>query len=91
MSLELDRIHVSQAASNDGSGTEELAWVDLANCFMVRPESFLPTNQAEEDLAKAVCLGCLVVATCLEYATGNDRVGIWGGTNQQERQDSLSF
>lgn len=36
--------------------------------------------------AREYCAGCRVVAQCLEYALGNEPLGIWGGKSPAERE-----
>lgn len=63
-------------------------WRDDAACLGMDPDLFFPPPGwygAEE--AKAICQGCPVRAECLDYAvTTVQKYGIWGGTNEQERQ-----
>lgn len=44
-------------------------------------------RQARERRAKSVCASCPVRVQCLEHAIAVDeRYGIWGGLNQEERR-----
>lgn len=42
-------------------------------------------DEASFELAKAVCSGCLVRATCLGYAMAHEEFGVWGGLTPDER------
>jgi hypothetical protein len=44
---------------------------------------------ARERQAKEVCRKCPVSAKCLDEALDMEEVGIWGGTNTQERKRIL--
>jgi WhiB family redox-sensing transcriptional regulator len=45
---------------------------------------------AREVRAKAICAGCPVRETCLEFALGiRESHGVWGGLNEQERRQVL--
>lgn len=41
---------------------------------------------AREVQAKAVCTACPVKQACLQHALENDEVGVWGGTDTQQRR-----
>lgn len=69
-----------------------MTWRNLAACLDEDPERFFPigngteaTTQIEE--AKAVCGGCVVVQTCLDWAIacGQD-TGVWGGLSEDQRR-----
>lgn len=63
------------------------------------PELFfpeLPARPKAEDkryysiavaTAKAVCNECPFIDACLQYALHNDVMGIWGGTNDSDRNE----
>lgn len=68
-------------------------WMLRAAC-RVRPgaaDDFFPDRSgrggaADCDVAKAVCRGCAVPATCLQFALeGDERYGVWGGLSTPER------
>jgi WhiB family redox-sensing transcriptional regulator len=67
-------------------------WRSLAACMSADPDLFFPIasagpalSQAEE--AKAVCAGCRVRRSCLEFALATGQAhGVWGGTTEEERQ-----
>jgi WhiB family redox-sensing transcriptional regulator len=60
-------------------------------CNDYDPEIFYPAKGTAAQIlaAKAVCSGCPVRASCLEYALGQlaeHDWGVWGGTSQEERR-----
>lgn len=66
-------------------------WRDRARCKGVGPELFFGAHDEShadrvrrERNAKAMCLGCDVVADCL--ASGQGEEGIWGGMTDSERR-----
>lgn len=66
-------------------------WRERAACRDSDPDLFFPIgrtgpNAVQVDEAKAVCAGCPVKDTCLEWARNFGPVeGIWGGTTESER------
>lgn len=77
------------------------SWMDKAACKGMGPgypfyprDSFERQDQKEarESRAKAICGMCAVREACLEYALKmNDREGIWGGLNGDERRLALGY
>jgi WhiB family redox-sensing transcriptional regulator len=70
-------------------------WQDAGACRNGPAEDFYPPMHGErkherlarERRAKSVCAGCPVRVQCLEHAVALDeRYGIWGGLNQDERR-----
>jgi hypothetical protein len=60
---------------------------DKSNCKGADPTIFFPEQYKPTDEAKSICGGCSIAKLCLEYAIdGNERHGIWGGTNPAERR-----
>ena len=67
-------------------------WRSLAACMSADPDIFFPISssgpaisQVEE--AKAICVGCQVRQSCLDFALATGQVhGVWGGTTEEERQ-----
>jgi WhiB family redox-sensing transcriptional regulator len=67
-------------------------WRDSAACRTEDPDLFFPVGttgpallQIEE--AKAICRGCPVRDSCLEWALDNGQtIGVWGGTTETERR-----
>lgn len=41
---------------------------------------------AREEIAKAFCKMCPVQGKCLEFALAGEEVGVWGGTDTQQRR-----
>jgi WhiB family redox-sensing transcriptional regulator len=67
-------------------------WRHRAACLQEDPELFFPIGVSGPALiqagqAKAVCAGCPVRETCLDWAleTGQDS-GVWGGMSEDERR-----
>ncbi|HEX3426856.1 MAG TPA: WhiB family transcriptional regulator [Acidimicrobiales bacterium] len=66
---------------------KNLAWRQRAACRGVDPDIFYPVSDEEAEEAKAICAGCSVSETCLEYALANrERDGVWGGATERERR-----
>lgn len=60
-------------------------------CAAEDPELFFPVGttgpalvQIEE--AKAVCRRCPLITSCLETALQRNELGVWGGTDENERR-----
>jgi WhiB family transcriptional regulator, redox-sensing transcriptional regulator len=71
--------------------TAEKAWRRWAACLDTPTEEFFPhgiTGPAleQEQRAKAICAGCEVAVRCLEAALAANELGVWGGTNEDERR-----
>jgi WhiB family redox-sensing transcriptional regulator len=48
---------------------------------------FFPARGETADQARAICAGCPVRKSCLDYAvTTRQAFGIWGGTSEMERR-----
>lgn len=60
-----------------------------ANCTDVNPELMTPDTRAEMNFAKSICCKCEHKSECLEYALVNREVGVWGGTDDDEREAML--
>lgn len=67
-------------------------WRHQAACLDHDPETFFPTGATgpiwqEVERAKAICAGCSVSTTCLEWALESGQLaGVWGGLSEQERR-----
>jgi WhiB family redox-sensing transcriptional regulator len=60
-----------------------------ASCSGLEVDYFFPENRtfnAENKLAKSICRTCVVKKECLDYAVAYSVQGIWGGTNNRERE-----
>jgi WhiB family redox-sensing transcriptional regulator len=69
---------------------KNLVWRKVAACRGVDPDIFYPVSEEDAEDAKAICRGCAVRETCLEYALGNrERDGVWGGATERERRRML--
>jgi WhiB family redox-sensing transcriptional regulator len=65
---------------------EAREWMIDAACRDTTVDMF-PEDISGVYLAKNVCHGCRVRATCLAYALDYHEVfGVWGGTSQRERR-----
>ena len=65
-----------------------------AACRDADPELFFPDGdtrsaRARVKLAKLICRGCPVSATCLSWALASGQAGIWGGLTEDERHRLL--
>jgi WhiB family redox-sensing transcriptional regulator len=56
-------------------------------CAGTDPELFFPSNGQRDGEAREICAACVVPSECLDYATGADEFGIWGGLDQDERRN----
>jgi WhiB family redox-sensing transcriptional regulator len=65
-------------------------WRHDAACGDADPDLFFPdeTKSAAVKLrlAKRICRGCQVSATCLSWALAGHEAGIWGGMTEDERR-----
>jgi WhiB family redox-sensing transcriptional regulator len=72
------------------SPVKNLVWRQRAACRGVEPEIFYPVSDDDAEEAKAICRGCPVRETCLEFALANrERDGVWGGATERERRRIL--
>jgi len=64
-------------------------WRRQAACREEHPDLFF-ADPTTDELAKAVCRGCPVLATCRDWAL-NNRIehGVWGGLDERERRNLL--
>ena len=80
----------SIAAARQGCDRPE--WRDEAACLDADPELFFPEGdirsaRAQIKMAKLICRGCPVSATCLSWALASGQeAGIWGGLTEDERR-----
>lgn len=59
-------------------------WFAQAECRGTGPRKFFP--EGHESAAHAICQRCPVRVACLDYALDDPTlVGIWGGTNETQR------
>lgn len=56
-------------------------------CVGEDPELFFDGHPKSIEEAKGVCRRCPLVGTCLEYAMQANHVGVWGGTDDDERRN----
>lgn len=71
-------------------------WTIRAACRGLDPKIFMgydneitPARKTREARAKAICRGCPVRESCLEFALLTGQPGIWGGTDEVERRRLL--
>lgn len=64
---------------------EDVAWMDDGACQGMDLEPFYPTHRAHTDRGKNICKSCDVRARCLEYALTHREWGVWGGTDDNDR------
>jgi WhiB family transcriptional regulator, redox-sensing transcriptional regulator len=70
--------------------TDPLAWMDEGLCRGLTTEIFFPEDFALPDPAvKRLCRRCPVREACLQYALDHEEVGIWGGTDDEQRAKIL--
>lgn len=70
-------------------GFEHPRWMRDGNCHHMDTNVFFPGRgaNAANRAAKAICVGCPVRETCLDYALDNGiQHGIWGGKSERERR-----
>ena len=61
-------------------------WAARALCADWDPAAFFPPGDDATQETRDICAACPVRAQCLAYAvTANERFGIWGGLDPQER------
>ena len=63
-------------------------WIGHAICTDADPEIFFPPVGKSGAVARQICSRCSVRADCLAYAlAAEEEFGIWGGLDQNERQN----
>ena len=67
----------------------ERDWAARGSCSQVNPDDLF-VQGAEQNRAKAVCMGCVVRTECLSDALDNrTEFGVWGGMTERERRALL--
>jgi WhiB family redox-sensing transcriptional regulator len=65
-------------------------WRHDAACGDADPDLFFPDDMKFASmnlrLAKLICRGCQVSASCLSWALAGHEVGVWGGMTEDERR-----
>ena len=61
------------------------AWVQLRACSVTELHLFFSLDPKDERKAKNICADCPVKEPCLEFAMRHDERGVWGGTNDRQR------
>jgi len=77
-----------------GPWVEAWQWQRYGACRKVDPELFFPADgergpaySHREQVAKAICAGCMVRVECRAYALqAQEPHGIWGGLSTGERE-----
>jgi WhiB family redox-sensing transcriptional regulator len=65
----------------------EPEWMLRGACNGVRGDLFFPSRGESSKEAKAICSGCEVRETCLDYALEHgEKWGVWGGASERERR-----
>lgn len=79
-------------AKNPPPPLPDLSWQIRAACRDEDPDLFYSADgeRAQERIvreakARAVCMGCPVTSTCLDYALERREQGVWGGKTDDER------
>lgn len=57
------------------------------NCAEVELGFMYPDrdDRLTNELAKAVCVGCVIIDECREDAIESHEFGVWGGTSEKDR------
>ena len=77
---------MSIMASNAGWDQD---WAAQGSCSQTDPDELF-VQGAEQNRAKAVCMGCVVRTECLADALDNrTEFGVWGGMTERERRALL--
>jgi WhiB family transcriptional regulator, redox-sensing transcriptional regulator len=95
----MERSHMPDSAASDSTPTRPLLialpevvpgflgpWSKRAVCAGEDPSVFFPAHGDPAVRARQVCGNCPVRIDCLEYATGADEWGIWGGLDREQRR-----
>jgi WhiB family redox-sensing transcriptional regulator len=70
---------------------DESSWSELAECkglsqiFFPPPAERPQARDRREAQARIVCMSCVVLADCRDYARRNREYGFWGGESEEER------
>ena len=80
----------SAPATNLPFDDSPTSWMGEGNCRNYPPATFFPSDGVGVDRARAICKGCPVSNTRLEYALA-ERIdhGVWGGCSERERRRIL--
>lgn len=75
--------------------SDYMDWRTRSKCAQLSPNEydtlFFPLAGRSINKAKSFCSDCPVIKECLEYALTSGEHGIWGGTNEKEREDIRGF
>jgi WhiB family transcriptional regulator, redox-sensing transcriptional regulator len=65
------------------------SWISQGSCLRADPDDLF-VQGAQQNRAKALCLGCVVRTECLADALDNrTEFGVWGGMTERERRALL--
>ncbi len=68
----------------------QIGYFPNALCRSVNPELMTPASTESDAFAKSVCCKCEHKRECLDFALRNREFGIWGGTDDRQREAMLS-
>lgn len=67
--------------------SEDPSCLGMDAALFVGPDGEVRADREfREEEAKGVCRGCPLISECLDWAVSNVEIGIWGGTNDDERR-----
>lgn len=67
--------------------SEDPACIGMDATLFVGPDGEVRADREfREAEAKSVCRGCPLISECLDWAISNMEIGIWGGTNDDDRR-----
>jgi WhiB family redox-sensing transcriptional regulator len=69
---------------------QPMPWASEAACKGMSGNLFLPEYRQSPAVALAACARCSVRVECLEYAIKHRAPGIWGGTEERQRNEIRS-
>ena len=69
----------------DDEWMQDAACRGLTHLFFPSPAERPQARERREAMAREVCAGCGVNATCREFAREHHEYGFWGGESEDER------
>jgi WhiB family redox-sensing transcriptional regulator len=82
-------IVTTQTGALPGAKTWNEGWAQYGQCRKADPDALFVQGALQQE-AKAICVGCPVVAECLADALDNQmEFGVWGGLTERERRALL--
>lgn len=64
---------------------EDVAWMGDGACVGQDLETFYPARGTYTDRGKKICRDCPVRVQCMDYALRHREWGVWGGTDDADR------